>query len=501
MSPTVLIRLQPLGRTLEIERGAHLQDVLFAWGVEFPCGGRGLCKRCRVRVLEGSVPVSGEDERAFTAEELAAGWRLACHVRAEAPLALEIAQWEAAILADETPFAFTPAEGLGIAMDVGTTTLVAQLVDLESGRVLGVRTGLNPQAAFGADVMSRVEFALRPGGLGRLRDVVRDVLGRMARELVEGVRRPIRRATLVGNTVMHHLFAGMSVEPLAQVPFQPEHCGQIMFHSSELGWDLPADPPVLFLPCLGGFVGSDILAGILAAHMFESDRLVGLIDLGTNGEIVFGARGRLVCASSAAGPAFEGGRIRHGMRAATGAITEVAVRDGRVSCRVLGGGPPRGICGSGLVDAAAAGLELGLLDPRGRLLGGDAWEICPPIAVTQRDIRELQLAKAAIAAGIRIVLRRLGAARPDVSRLYLAGAFGNYVNRTGARRIGLVDFPEEIVTPAGNTALLGAKLALFLADGESGGFDELRRRVEHISLGADPEFQEIFAEEMLFPGG
>jgi uncharacterized 2Fe-2S/4Fe-4S cluster protein (DUF4445 family) len=497
VSEPVRIRLHPLGRELALERGALLKDALFAWGVEFPCGGRGLCKRCRVRVLEGSLPVTEADRQAFSDSELAAGWRLGCHARAEGPLTLEVGQWETAILADDTPFEFTPSEGLGIAVDVGTTTLVAQLVDLASGRVLGVRTALNPQAAFGADVMSRIEYALTPGGLIRLRDAIRSEVGRMAEELAAG--RELRRVVLVGNTPMHHLFAGRDVEPLSHVPFQPKHDGLEMFQTSELGWGLNGNPPVFFLPCLGGFVGSDVLAGLLATRLLESDRLIGLMDLGTNGEIVFGSRAGAVCASAAAGPAFEGGRIRWGMRAATGAIAEVLLRDGRIECRVLGHTGPRGICGSGLVDAAAVALEMGLLDERGRLLcNGEAWQLCPPVVLTQKDIRELQLAKAAIAAGVRIVLRRLGRRPEEVSRLYLAGAFGNYINRTSARRIGLLEFPEERIVPAGNTALLGAKMALFLIEQGTDVFEQVRRRVEHISLAADPDFQEIFVEQMLF---
>jgi len=498
--PPVSLRLEPLGQTLSVIPGTPLQDVLFPWGVEFPCGGRGLCKRCRVRLIEGRLPITAEDQRALRPAELAAGWRLACHARIEGPLTLEIGQWETAILADDTPFEFTPGEGLGLAMDVGTTTLVAQLLDLATGRVLGVRSALNPQAAFGADVMSRIQLALRPEGLVRLRDLIRAALGGMAAELAAGAPGPLRKVVLVGNTVMHHLFAGIDPEPLAHVPFQPQRDGLEVFRAAELAWEIPGDPPVLFLPCLGGFVGSDILAGLLAARLTETSQLTGLIDLGTNGEIVFGTRERIVCASAAAGPAFEGGRISRGMRAATGAICEVAARDGRVQCRVLGGVEPRGICGSGLVDAAAVALELGLLNARGNLLvEGEGWELCPPVILTQRDIRELQLAKAAIAAGIRILLARLGASPGDVTRLYLAGAFGNYVNRASARRIGLIDFAEEIVTPAGNTALLGAKLALFVTDGESGGFERLRRPVEHIPLASDPQFQEIFVEQMLFP--
>jgi uncharacterized 2Fe-2S/4Fe-4S cluster protein (DUF4445 family) len=497
MGELVRIELRPLGAAFPVERGTPLQDVLFAYGVEFPCGGRGRCRRCRVRVLEGSLPVTPAEETLLGRAELEDGWRLACHAVASGDLVLEVAQWDAAILADDSLFEFTPGEGFGIAVDLGTTTLVAQLLDLRTGHVLGVRTSLNPQAAFGADIMSRVEFAVREEGQDRLERLIRAGVGKLVRELTPLAGKPAGRVTIVGNSVMHHLFCGIGVEPFSHVPFEPSRGGLEVFAASELGWDLPGDPCVAFLPCLGGFVGSDILAGLVATRMHESDRLIGLIDLGTNGELAFGSSRRIVCASTAAGPAFEGGKIGCGMRAATGAIAEVAIRDGALHCRVLGNTPPRGICGSGLVDAVAAGLELGAILPSGKMSANGEWTLCPPVALAQRDVRELQLAKAAIAAGIRIVLGRLGAGIGDVDRVYLAGAFGNYVNRASARRIGLIDFPDEAVHPAGNTALLGAKLALFR--GEDIGAPAVARLTEHISLAADPEFQEIYVNEMVFP--
>ena len=197
------------------------------------------------------------------------------------------------------------------------------------------------------------------------------------------------------------------------------------------------------------------------------------------------------------------------MRAATGAISAVAVSEGQIQCRVLGNVPPRGICGSGMVDAAAAGLDLGLLQRSGRLAGGkDSWMLSEPVALTQTDIRELQLAKGAISAGIRILLEQWGASTKDLTRLYLAGAFGNYINRASARRIGLINFPREKVHPAGNTALLGAKLALFSGDsavsgagGEKGEYADLRRKIQHVGLNENPQFQEVYVEEMSFPSG
>ena len=371
-APNIRLDLVPLGKTVRVPPGTSLQDVLFPLGTEFPCGGRGRCRGCRIRVLEGNLPVTPEDERALTSAERDAGWRLACRARVQGDLRLELAQWETPVLADDTPFEFQPQPGVGAAVDVGTTTLVVQWVDLMTGSVRGVRTALNPQAQHGADVMSRVEFALQPEGALRLRDLVRQEIGRLLASLAaeSAADKTVQRIVLTGNTVMHHLFSGLSVEPLSRHPFESPTDGLQRFEAGELGWPLPGNPSVFFLPCLGGFVGSDILAGIVATRLHESDTLAGLVDLGTNGEIVLGHRGGLLCASTAAGPAFEGARITHGMRAASGAIAGVTHRDGTLEVRVLGDGPPRGLCGSGLVDAVAVGLDLGRILPSGRLREG-----------------------------------------------------------------------------------------------------------------------------------
>ncbi len=495
----IRIDLQPLGKTLEVDAGARLQDVLFGYGVEFPCGGRGRCRSCRVRVLEGSLAATAEDVAILTAQEIGEGWRLACRSRVSENVTLEIRQWEAAILADSTSFDFVPRDGLGIAVDLGTTTVVGQILDLRTGNVLGVQAGLNPQVVHGSDIMSRIEFASQPAGREKLQQLIRQGVGELARTLLR-VARPrretLRDIAIVGNTAMHHLFCGIDIAPLASYPFEPVHLEGRVFDASDLGWDIPGDAPVRFLPCLGGFVGSDILAGILATRMLESERPVALVDLGTNGEVVVGNRDGILCASTAAGPAFEGARIRMGMQAATGAVAEVSLVDGRPECRVLGGVAARGICGSGLVDAIAAGLDLGLIRPNGRLTCGDKWEFCPPVCLVQADIRELQLAKGAIAAAIQLLLRGWGMQPGDLKCMFLAGAFGNYINRASARRIGLIEFPEERVCPSGNTALLGAKLALFNPEDEYGG---ILSRVRHVPLAADPQFESVFVDSMLFP--
>lgn len=504
MSENVRVELLPLGQVFEVKRGTPLQDFLFAHGVEFPCGGRGRCKGCKVRLLAGELPVTAEERAKLTPAQLADGWRLACRGRAESDLCIDLAQWETTILTDETAFEFTPQEGLGIALDLGTTTIVAQLLDLQTGHVLAVRTALNAQAQFGADIMSRIDFAVLRGSQGRLAQTIREQLGRLTGELLASAHADaarLRQIVLVGNTVMHHLFCGMSVEPLSRFPFESPTPGLQVLRGADLGWPIPAGVPVRFLPCLGSFVGSDLLAGILATKLHERAPLVALVDLGTNGEIILGNRERILCTSTAAGPAFEGARISMGMRAATGAISEVTVEDGSLRCHVIGGGEARGICGSGLVDAVACALDLGWVNPTGRLSGRTVLPLQPPVQLIQADLRELQLAKGAIAAGLRILLRQWGATPEELTRVHLAGAFGNYINVASARRIGLLDVPEEKIQPAGNTALLGAKLALFGLAADGGEHGEILSKARHVSLNEDPHFHEVFVDCMTFPNG
>jgi uncharacterized 2Fe-2S/4Fe-4S cluster protein (DUF4445 family) len=509
MSRPLQIELVPAGKHLHLDEGLSLQDLLFASGVEFPCGGRGLCKGCKIKVLSGSLPITAEDRNRLSSPELAAGWRLACRAQARTDLKIELGQWESPVLADDSRFEFTPQEGLGVAVDIGTTTVVAQLLDLQTARVLAVRTALNDQARHGADIMSRVGFAVSDAGQPQLMSLIRKQIGAMIGELLSSALRleggglqnqGLRKVVLVGNTVMHHLFSGIDVEPLSHFPFEPATPGLQTFAASSLGWDLPGDPPVHFLPCIGGFVGSDILAGVLATKLHRSPKLKALIDLGTNGEIVIGNQDKMLCASTAAGPAFEGARISMGMRAATGAISEVHIASGKLQCHVLGQVEPRGICGSGLVDAVAASLDLGWIRPNGRLATGESLSLSPPVFLTQWDVRELQLAKGAIAAGCRTLLQQWGATKDDLTEVYLAGAFGNYINHASARRIGLLAFAPELLVPAGNTALLGAKLALFQTlDGPASELLALSQQLKHFSLHEDPLFQETYAEHMGFP--
>jgi len=503
MQDLVRIQLQPLGEVFEVPRGTPLQDILFAHGVEFPCGGHARCKGCRIKVLTGNLPETDRQKEALTGEELAQGWRLACQCKADENLTLEIMQWESTVLADHSTFEFTPREGLGIAVDLGTTTIVAQLVHLASAHVLAVKSALNPQAKFGSDIMSRVNFAVHGAGREKLEKIIRNQIGNLIVQLMDStpITDPgVKKVVIAGNTVMHHIFSGIDLKPLSHYPFEPEKIGRQTFTADELGWKKIGSTPVHFLPCLGSFVGSDILAGILATNIHQSKTLACFIDLGTNAEIVIGNRDRILCASAAAGPAFEAAKISMGMRASTGAISAATVEDGQLSCHVLGYESPRGICGSGLVDAVAAGLDLGIIENSGRLANSkDKFMLLDPVHLTQNDIRELQLAKGAIAAGLKILLKQWPAGPGDIKNLYLAGAFGNYINRESACRIGLLNLPIDKIQPAGNTALMGAKLALFLTDDQNYNFAPVTQKIEHVSLAADPNFQDIFVNEMIFP--
>ncbi len=508
MRDTVQIELMPLGKRLSVPPGTKLQDLLHSYGVEFPCGGKGRCRGCRVKLVQGDLPLEPGEREILSEQEIAEGWRLACRSRASADAIIEVAQWEAEILVEHGAMPTSSREGRGLAVDLGTTTMVAQLLDYRSGEVLGVRTARNPQAPYGADLISRLAFADSAEGHAKLVALLREGVAEMITSLLdseEAAGSRVDSIAIAGNSVMHHFIGGLDTACLARAPFEPLDGRGRTFRAAELGWVIEGDPKVHVLPCLGGLVGGDILAGILASGMHESSDLIGLIDLGTNGEIAIGNREQILCTSTAAGPAFEGGKIEMGMQAITGAISAVsAVEEGReegqLRCHVLGEGEARGICGSGLVDAVAAALDVGWISSSGRIVSEErVIPLISPVELTQFDVRELQLAKAAIWAGVEVLLSELGAARSDVCRLYLAGAFGNYVNAESARRIGLIRFSEEQIEAAGNTSLLGAKLALLGDALEGEAYASLIETVRHVSLATDARFQDRFIEETSFP--
>jgi len=396
------------------------------------------------------------------------------------------------ILADSSPvLSGCRRAGLGIAIDLGTTTIATQLINLSTGEILGVRTALNQQVRFGSDIMTRIGAALSGADLTNL---IREQLASIVLELAGDRLDSVTDVVLVGNTVMHHLFCGLSVEPLSHAPFQPSTIAEQRFLPAALGWPLPAHCTIRFAPCIGGFVGSDILADIFATHLGTSDELTALVDLGTNGEIAIGNRHGIVCASTAAGPAFEAGSIRMGMRAAAGAIAHVSSSPEGLQASTIGDIAPRGICGSGLVDAVAAGLACAAVLPSGRLrTPSRTLPIAGPVVLYQSDIRELQLAKAAIASGLSLLLDHLAASAGDLACLHLAGAFGNYLHIESAIAIGLIPVPKDRIHPVGNTALRGARM--MLVSGDQPGIPP----IHHVALASLANFQDEFERSIAFP--
>lgn len=302
------ISLFPLGKQLVVNDQTTLIDALHEYGVEFPCGGKGTCGKCRVKLLAGGIEMSVEHLQKLRNLNLSPDWRLACFSRCTSDITLEVGQFDHLILADESDFSFTPSKGFGVAVDVGTTTLVAQLVDLSIGKVLAVETSLNPQVKFGADLVSRIQAGV-DGHVGEMSQMIRQGIGRMIRVLLESQQVNLDKVVLVGNTAMSLLFGGHDVSPLSMYPFHVENSSAQYFTPEEIEWDFPVSGFIGFYPSIGSFVGSDILAGIAATAMHTRNEFTALIDLGTNGEIAVGNRNGIVCASTAAGPAFEGACI------------------------------------------------------------------------------------------------------------------------------------------------------------------------------------------------
>ncbi|MBI5093599.1 MAG: DUF4445 domain-containing protein [Candidatus Hydrogenedentes bacterium] len=426
----------------------------------------------------------------------------------------------------------TERECFAAAFDIGTTTLVGSLIDLTSGAERATTSRMNPQTSHGDDVLSRILHARDDqDGLAHLHDAVVNAVNEMIGELVTQAGTRLERVyevTFAGNTTMQHMLLSISPNALGEVPFVSAMGPAVEAAASQFGVRIHPRGRGYVFPVIGGFVGGDTIAGMLATGLANYNTPTLFIDIGTNGEIVLINEGKLLAASCAAGPAFEGARIGHGMRAAVGAIEEVRLND-RIDYATIGDAKPVGICGSALIDLAAELLRTGIVMSQGMLLtpdllpsdipedirrrirpneaGGefvlvDAHETQTgaPIVLTQRDIRELQLATGAIRAGIAILLRNGGVAPEALDRVLVAGAFGNYIRCENAQRMGLL--PSQVdrarIQFVGNTSLTGARLvATSLRARELA--EDLRRRTQHIDLACDPNFQMEFAEAMFFP--
>lgn len=417
---------------------------------------------------------------------------------------------------------------LGVAIDLGTTTIVGSLVDMLSGKILTVTATTNPQSIFGADVITRVNYSIsEPGGLMKLQTTVIKAINELIETLCASTGakfREIYELSLAGNTIMNHLFLGVNPQYIAEAPYIPAYRDSQKYMAEELGIAILPRGPVSTLPNISGYVGGDITGFILACDLHKRDKITLGIDIGTNGEIVLGSKQRLLCCSTAAGPAFEGGQISCGMRAMEGAIDKFTIDEHQVFYHVIGDVEPKGICGTGLIDVVAEMRRVGIIDETGRVVAPDQlmsqeWlrkrigsndknydfimvneedGVKQPIKLKQQDIRELQLAKGAIAAGIVILMKELQVNIDQIDEILIAGAFGSYLNKYNALMIGLLpDILPDKIKFVGNAASMGAKKFLLSKHAR----EEARQIIqttEYIELSARSDFQEIFAEKMFF---
>jgi uncharacterized 2Fe-2S/4Fe-4S cluster protein (DUF4445 family) len=406
---------------------------------------------------------------------------------------------------------------LGLAVDLGTTKIAGYLVDLEKGVTVASLGLMNPQIAYGEDVIARLAFAQGvPAQAARLQELAVDALNRLAGEMCAQVGADpaeILEAVAVGNTAMHHLLLRLPVEPLARAPYVPVLQSALDIKARDIGLRIAPGGSLHLLPNIAGFVGADHVAMLLATGIHRTDGVVLALDIGTNTEVCLANHGRLTSLSCASGPAFEGAHIKHGMRAANGAIEHLRLDGDRIELQTIGGGPPAGLCGSGILDALAQLYRVGVVDARGRmqdhprvrgergdrefvLVSEDEHNGRRAITFTQKDVRELQLAKGAMRTGIEVLLETNGLAPDQVDQVIIAGAFGTYIDAGSAIAIGMLPaLPLDRIRQVGNAAGMGAKLAL-ISRSQRAEAQALARRVGYIELAAVPQFARTFAWAM-----
>ncbi len=459
----------------------------------------------------------------------ATGKKLKCNLEIlrKLPEKLRKADWKvSAIVWDDEILDVKPSEekGLfGLALDIGTTSLAGYLVDLTNGKTVCACAMPNPQIAYGDDVISRIGYAnLHEDGLEKLRKAVVNGINEIVDDLCRraGIRNmDIYDSVFVGNTLMHHLFFGLNPKYLAIAPYVPVAQNSISVKAEKAEINVNQNSYVTFLPSIAGFVGADVVGDILASGIHKSSKLSLLIDIGTNGEIVLGKKDSLIACSCAAGPAFEGGHIKCGMRAVAGAIerAEINPKTGELRYKTIENGKPAGICGSGLVDAVANLLKAGILTPSGNfnlnienprlrreptefvIAWAEETATDKDIVINQKDIREIQLAKAAIYAGAAILMKKMKVTVKDVEEIQLSGAFGNYVDPGNAMSIGLLPkFDPRKIRSIGHGAGIGAKLALISKKMRKEA-ENIAKKVGYVELSADKDFQKDFINALNFP--
>lgn len=502
-----------------VPAGVKVDEAIQGQGTSLPmpCGGKGRCGKCRIRVVSGKLAVTPADRNVFSDSQLREGWRLACQAETteDTKIAVPLREQQGfsalALHEDEASGDDLLANhGCGIAVDIGTTTIAAALIDQRDGRIVATATTGSHQRSFGADVISRIDAANKGKGKALQKAVRRDILGLMEKLFDDHpeAKASCQKVAIAANTTMIHLLMGWSCEGLGNWPFTPVSLGGETYSFSEVfgkGGFL-TDCQVTLISGMSTYVGGDITAGIAACGLMDFDEVTLFIDLGTNGELVLGNRNQRFIASAPAGPALEGGKLTWGTASVSGAICGVRIEDGKAVVRTIDGAVPVGICGTGIIEAMAGLVSEGLVDETGKLeepyftMGftlGSTLDY-ERIVLNQKDIREIQMAKSAIRAGIETLIERSGIDRRRIDRVCLAGGFGYRLDPKKAAVIGLL--PPDLAakaTAVGNTALQGA--AAFLSGSLSE--EDLRTAAagaEEIVLGNEEAFQRLYISYMNF---
>ena len=446
-----------------------------------PCGGGGNCGQCAVFAKGTFIPAPND-----------AGKVLSCQTRlcgdGEIWLPRRQAMQQIETNAAGANYTYAPVDGdYAAAVDIGTTTIVLRLLQLSDGAVLSTIACENPQRTVAADVIGRIDSALK-GNLHLLSNMIRDIIDSLEQKAIRLAGLSIEKTDyriITGNTTMLYLFTGRNPEPLSHAPFQAD-C--LFDHQEDRDY---------FPPCAGAFVGADITCALLFSGICNQDQTAMLIDIGTNGEIALWHKGQITCCATAAGPAFEGGGIACGTGSIRGAIDSAKAKDGKIAFTTIQGYEAVGICGSGLIDLTAALLDLEWMDESG-MLDDDEIVLSPTVTLSQKDIRQVQLAKGAIAAGIRSLAEEAGLSLKDISTLYIAGGFGSHLNLQSAGRIGLI--PPELLDRTvilGNASLGGAQQLLL----DRTALDAVRKIAKNsncINLASSEAFTNAFVECMMF---
>ena len=488
-------------------------------GVYAPCGGAGTCGKCKVKASGALSEPEEYERRRLTEDELHGGVRLACRVKILGDATVRIDDAEMTIeTGGLSKFATDKSdggEGLGVAVDIGTTTVAVYVCDLESGSILKTASFKNPQAVYGADVISRIDkIVSSSSALDTQRKILVDAINSAISGICDKLYKSItyvKKCVLCGNTVMEHIFCGIDPTPIARVPFTaPTLFENGVFDAASFGINAAPDAKCLVAPCVASYLGGDIVCGVVASGFDASDGASVFIDVGTNGEIGLYSNGKIYFCSAAAGPAFEGANIVCGSAGVEGAVSSVKLDGGELKIETIGGGKPKGICGSGIIDAIAAMLDAGVIDEAGSFDDGyqgdlvgeengrDAFMIADGVFITEDDVRQVQLAKAAICAGILTLLHEAKTDVSDVKSVVLAGGFGSHIDVSSARKIGLLPrgITENVIF-AGNTAGMGA-VALLVGKEARKRASAVASESEYVELSASGFFMEAYIEEMGF---